>query len=145
MQAILGFNSHNTMQNLLEILLLTTILSFGAVELDLSSKTVAIAILGSVSGSLVLTYFKRDSRFEMIFKILCSSISGLFIGATIQEYSACEKVSYIGFIYFLTSLLSLIFLRAILSFSESNAHDLVKSAIQRLFNLQTPEEKEKRK
>ena len=143
MQAII--ETDNVMKIFIDMLLLFVILIGGVVGLDLPAQVVVTALSGSVAGSLVLTYFQRESWLEMVFKVTCSSLSGLFCGAFCQEYLKLEKIAYIGFNYFLASLLSLVVLRALLSTTEKNAVGWVKESVQRVFNLQTKEEKERRK
>lgn len=145
MDAIIPPNTDNFMKIFLDALLLVAFVLSGALGLNLPSDVVLIAFLGSFSGSIVLTYFQREKWSEMVLKVLCSSLSGLFIGAGSQEYLQLEKISYIGLNYFLWSLTSLIVLKAFLIATDSNAALLIKNFFQRVFNLQTKEEKEKRK
>lgn len=145
MQVITSENQNiNFLMKILDILLLSIFYFFSVLGLEIPPNIVIIAVIGSVSGALVLTYFQRENWLEMIFKVVSSSLSGLFVGAVIHEYFALEKITYIGFNYFITSLLSLIFLRAILSTTEKNAIDWIRQAIQRLFNLQTKDERKRK-
>lgn len=143
-------NTDNFMKIFLDTLLLILFFASGALGLDVPSKVVLIALLGSLSGSIVLAYFRREKLSEMVFKVMCSSIAGLFLGVGSQEYFQIEKITLIGLNYFLSSLLSLFILKALVSFTESSALKIIKTIFQKvvsniLSSFGYKEEKERRK
>lgn len=106
---------------------------------------VCVALGGSISGSFLLIYFRRELTFaERLLKFVCSSIAGVLFGAVSHTYFEITKIPYIGANYAIVAMVSLFFIRALLMVSEKNCVDIVQAFIQRVFNLQTPGEKHKR-
>lgn len=96
----------------------------------------ALAILGSLSGGICIGYFERyRGAIQFLTRTTISSISGLFLGGFCVDYFEIEKLSYTGFAFFLSSLLSVIILRAIVDFTKGNASTAIKEAFRRFFNI----------
>src|SRR3954469_25503288 len=72
----------------------------------------------SVAGAVVLAYFRRDrDHKEIFFKSACASLCGLVAGAVITKRYEVVAVEYMIAVYFFTSLLSLFFIKGLLSFT----------------------------
>lgn len=127
-----------------DALIMSVVLAFNAVALEVDLRYIVLAFAGSLSGSLVLAYFRRVRGRELLFKVVCSSTGGIVLGAAVQEYFAITNVKYVLFLFFVSSLLSLVVLGAFLSLTENNVTDLFRNFLQRVFNLQLKEEREKR-
>ena len=127
---------------IIDLVLLTASLAFSSLTLQSDFQSFAIAIGGSVSGAMVLSYFRRaQKRGEALFQILCSTVSGLIVGSAIQEYFADVALKFSLLIYFLSGLLSLLVLRALYNATERNAAEAIKGFLQRLLGLQLPDER----
>jgi len=119
-----------------------------AIGLEVDWYYVALAIGGSVSGSVMLSYFRREkSRYEQIYKMLTSAIGGLIVGSAVVTYYGMMVHPYIALTFFMCSMIVLVILRTFLSLTETNAITLTTTLIQRIFNikLDTPEEKRRGK
>lgn len=135
-----------SLTRLVDAVILTAAFAFNAVVLDASLQSILIAVGGSISGAIILAYLRQDTRVaEQFFKVACSAISGLVFGTVIIEYWQFEAPAYRLGVFFTASLLSLVVLRALLTLTENNIADVLKSALQRLFNLKTADEKKRRK
>lgn len=131
---------------LFDAAILTIAFVFNAVVLDAEWQSLAIAIGGSLSGSVVLAYFRRDSRkMEQFFKVLCSSIGGLVLGTVLLEYFHVENPAYRLGLFFFTSMLALVVLKSLLTMTEQNASDVVRGVLQRVFNLRLEAERTKKR
>ena len=107
----------------------------GVVVLNTDLTQTLIMIGAAVAGSIVLAYFRRDRDYrEIFYKSVCSSISGLVTGAFITKYYEVESREYIIGIYFITSLLSLFFIKGLLSVVEQNASGFIITIFQRILN-----------
>ena len=95
-----------------------------------------ITIMGaSLAGAVVLAYFRRDRvHREIFFKAACAAMCGLVSGAVFSRYYQVESIEYIVAIYFFASLLSLFFIKGLLSVTEQNASGLIVTVIQRILN-----------
>ena len=128
-----------------DALILSLTFSFSTLAIGAEAQAVIVAVGGSFSGAVILAYFRRDSRkIEQAFKVACSSVTGLVCGAAIQEYFKFENLKYVLFAYFISGMLSLVILRALLNLSERNAGQICKDLLQRMLNLQIKEEEAKR-
>jgi hypothetical protein len=115
--------------------------SFG---LGIDWHYVALAVGGSVSGSVLLSYFRREkSRYEQLYKMVTSAIGGLIVGSAFIRYREMVEPSYIALAYFICSMLVLIILRTFLSLTEKNAATFTTTLIQRVFNIKLDGEKPK--
>lgn len=140
------FHDTSGSMKVFDALVLSAALVFNSAALGVDWQYLAVALGGSLSGAVILAYFRRDSRkLEQLFKALCAAISGLVIGAFLQEYFQIVRPQNILAVFFFTSLLSLVLLRSLLILTERNAGEILKDAIQRILNLQLKEEKERRK
>lgn len=112
-----------------------------AAGLQIDWHYIALAVGGSVSGSVILSYFRREkSRYEQVYKMLTSAIGGLIVGSAVVSYRLMEVPSYIALTYFICSMLVLIILRTFISLTETNAATLTTTLIQRVFNIKLDEE-----
>lgn len=137
-----NYTGENAAMKSVELSLLTLSLGFSSIAVNANWESLLVAIGGSFSGSIVLAYFRRDSRkVEQMFKTLCSSICGLVLGAALQEYLIIEGLRYSLLLYFFSGLLSLALLRGLLSATEQNAAMACKHLLQRIFNLQLENER----
>lgn len=139
---------HDTSSSLkvFDALILSAALVFNSAALGVDWQYLAVAVGGSLSGAVILAYFRRDSRkIEQVFKAICASISGMVIGAFIQEHFQIERPQNILAVFFFASLLSLVLLRSLLVITERNAGDILRDALQRLLNLQTRDERQRRR
>lgn len=119
---------------------------FNAIVLDADVFSICIAIGGSLSGAIVLAYFRRDVRkFEQVFKVLASAIGGLVLGTVLQQYLHIDSYNYRLGLFFFCSMLALVILRSLLTMTEKNAGELLKAIILRVFSLQIKEEKTRRR
>lgn len=131
---------------ILDAAILTVAFMFNALILDAEWESLAIAIGGSLSGSIILAYFRRDSRkVEQFFKVICSALGGLVLGTVLQEYLQIETPGYRLGLFFIASMLSLVVLKSLLSLTEKNSGEIVRGILQRVFNLQLKEEKTRRR
>ena len=131
---------------IIDAAILTVAFIFNAFILDAEWQSLAIAIGGSLSGSVILAYFRRDSRkVEQVFKVLCSAIGGLVLGTVLQEYLQIESQGYRLGLFFMASMLALVVLKSLLSLTEKNSGEIVRGILQRVFNLQLKEEKTRRR
>ena len=130
---------------LFDAMILTLCFAFNTLLIGVDWQFVAVAVIGSLSGSIVLAYFRRDSRrMEQGLKTLCSSISAVVIGSAIHEYMAVVSLKYDLLLFFCCGLLSLVLLRSLLVVTEKDGVQVVRSALQRVLNLQTPNERSSR-
>ena len=130
----------------LDAAILTVAFLFNLLAIDPEWQSLAIAVGGSFSGSVVLAYFRRDiQKAEQMFKVIASAIGGLVLGTVLQKYLHIESEEYRLCLFFASGLLSLVVLRALLSLTETNVADLLRSILQRLFNLRVETDAVKRK
>ena len=104
--------------------------------LGLDIESIALTFGGSFSGAFLLAYFRRDkSRSEMLFKIASATLSGIVCGSALIEYMQVTSKSYLIFYYFISALISLVIIGALLSFSEKNAKEIIITIGERIFNF----------
>ena len=114
------------------------------VGLGIDWHYVALAVGGSVSGSVILSYFRREkSRYEQVYKMLTSSIGGLIVGSAFIRYREMTEPAYIALAFFICSMLVLIILRTFISLTETNAATFTTTLIQRVFNIKLDGERPK--
>lgn len=127
---------------LLDAAVLASAFVFNALVLDADWQSIAIAVGGSVSGSVILAYFRRDPRkVEQLFKVVASAIGGLVLGTVSQEYLRIESQAYRLGLFFIDSMLALVVLRALLSVTEQNAVEIIRGSLQKFLNLRKPAER----
>lgn len=125
-----------------DAVILAAMFVFNSWLLHVDWPNVLIVLIGSLSGAVMLAYFRRESRRgETIFKVLASAIGGLVLGTVLQEYFVIGSAAYRLGLFFFCSMLALVILRAVLASTERNAADMVKHALQRALGLHTREEK----
>jgi len=131
---------------LFEYGILTATFLFNALVLDADVLNLVIAILGSISGAIILAYFRRDARRgEQALKVLCSAIGGFVLGTVLQKYLHIEAPEYKLGLFFTSSMLALIVLRSVLSLTENNVADMLRNVFQRLLGRQLKEERTRRR
>lgn len=129
------------MKFLADAIFMLTLYIGGALTLDLELRSVIVIVLASLSGAVVLSYFRRDRDYrEIFYKSACAAICGLVCGAAIARYFQIEHVEYIIINYFLSALLSLFFIRGLLYVTEQNATNVLLVFLQRVLNTQTKTE-----
>lgn len=132
------------MKFMADILLLTALYIGGAFALNTEVVYIATIALASISGSVVLAYFKRDrDRKEIFFKSAAAAMCGLVIGAIITRRYEITATEYVIGVYFFASLLSIFVIKGMLAFTEQNAADIVRNILQSLFRLRIEGEKTK--
>jgi hypothetical protein len=138
------FPNETLPMKVLDFIVLTVTLLFNTLILGLDLAYIAVAIGGSLSGAVMLAYFRRDPRkTEQAFKTLCAAIGGVILGSTLEEFAKVTQPKYLLGIYFFSGLLSLAILRGLLNLTERNSAELCRMVLQRIFNLRLPEENER--
>lgn len=131
---------------LFDTVILFATFAFNAIVLDADVMSILIAVGGSLSGAVMLGYFRRDARkFEQFFKVLASAIGGLVLGTVLQEYLRVDSAAYRLGLFFVCAMLALVVLRALLTLTEQNASDAIRGLLQRVFNLRIETDKVKRR
>lgn len=116
------------------VAMLSVLLVADAVFLGYDNEHLIAALIGSVSGSFILTYYRQGiSWSDKIIKTLASALGGLFAGAVINTYFNINVIQYFTFIFFFASFLVLIFLRSVLTVAEKNATGIVTVIAQKIF------------
>lgn len=129
-----------------DLAILTATFIFNTLVLGLDWQYVAIAAGGSFSGAIILAYFRRDDRKgEQVFKTLCAAIAGIVTGAAIEEWFDPMNPKAILGLFFMSGLLSLAMLRALLNLTEKNAAEISRSMLQRIFNLKLDDERRRKR
>jgi uncharacterized membrane protein YfcA len=125
------------MKFIIDAMMLSLLYIGGVIALN-TDLTYIVTIAGaSIAGSVVLAYFRRDrDHREIFFKAACSSLCGLVTGAVITKRWEITAVEYVIAVYFSASLLSLFFIKGLLSFTEQNAQGLIVTILQRIINPQ---------
>ena len=67
------------------------------------------------------------------------------LGTVLQEYLQIASHAYRLGLFFVCSMLALVVLRSLLSFSEKNAADMVRDIVQRVLGLQSTDEVKRRR
>ena len=117
-----------------------------ALVLDAEWERLITAVVGSISGAIILAYFRRDpNKGEQVFKVLASAIGGLVLGTVLQKYLHIESEEYKLGLFFATSMLALVILRSLLSLTENNVAEVLRGVLQRVFNLRLETEKVKKR
>lgn len=141
-----AFVDHGNFMKIHDAVILILAFIFNALIIDAAWQDLAIAVGGSVSGSVILAYFRRDNRkFELFLKVMASAIGGLVLGTVLQKYLNIESSEYKLGLFFTTSMLALVILRSLLSLADDNASELLRGLLKRVFNLRVDNEKVKRR
>lgn len=140
------FHNETPAMKVFDGIVLLAVFLWNTAVLGIDWHYIAVAVGGSFSGAVILAYFRRDPRKgEQAFKTLSAAVSGIIIGSAIEEYFTLESTKFIVGVFFLSGLLSLAVLRALINLTEQSAGDILKDLLQRVFNLKLPEESERRK
>jgi hypothetical protein len=109
---------------------------FNAAIANVNWPFIAIAIGGSLSGSIVFGYFRRDKKLtEQIFKITCAAISGVVIGAAADEWVNTGNPKFSLAVFFISGFVSLALLRATLQITERQTLTILRDVISRILGL----------
>lgn len=126
----------------LHISFMFALLFVDAVLLDLDTAQIAVALIGTLSGAFVLTYYRKELSWkDRILKILASALGGMFVGTALNTYlghigTERDNLSYAGVVWFIASFLVLVVLRALLSVTEKNASGVVTTIAKKFFPTQ---------
>src|SRR5436190_15457624 len=127
----------STLFKALNYILLSTSFLATSLGLDIEARYWLLALGGSLAGSVVLQYVQRENvRAERFFKGLGSMVSGLIIGAAVIENRQIQAPAYIGLTYFITSLVSLMLVRATVLFVKTNGRTIVVTFFQQFTGRQ---------
>jgi hypothetical protein len=97
---------------------------------------------GAFTGACCLAYFRRDPRkTEQAIKIFISSLAGSIAGAVAIEFFHVENEKYCLGIYFVSGLLILALMRALLNMTERNAAQVCRDVLQRFLNTKLEDER----
>lgn len=119
----------------LQTTLLTGLLFLDAIFLGYDWPHLTAALVGVLSGSFILIYYRQGvSRWDRVLKIVSSSLGGIFIGAALNHYFKVESIEYFGLMFVFASFLTLTIMHAVLSTAETNADGIVTTIFQRVFN-----------
>ena len=128
-----------TIGKYLHISFMFALLFFDAVLLDLDKAQIAVALIGTLSGAFVLTYYRKELTWtDRILKMLASALGGMFVGTALNTYlgyigTEKDNLAYAGVIWFISSFLVLVILRALLSVTEKNASGVVTTIAKKIF------------
>lgn len=105
--------------------------------LEVDLRYILLAIGGSLAGSFILSYFRREkSLFDAAYKIIVAAVAGLISGGVINKYYAITEAEYVAGVYALCACLVLFFMRSVVGLAESNAGTIVTTIFQRVLNVQ---------
>lgn len=128
---------HTPVMKIFDAIALTICFAFNALVLDANWLSILIAVGGSLSGAMMLAYFRRDTTlWELVLKVGSSSIGGLVLGTVIQEYLHVSPPAYQLGLFFFSSLLALVVLGALLSLADNNITAILKNIVQKLAGIQ---------
>ncbi len=120
------------MKAVFDFVFLTTLYIGGVITLETDWRYALVISSASVAGSIVLAYYRRDRDYkEIFFKSACASILGLVVGAVVTKRWEIESVEYLIGTYFFASLLSIFFIKGLLSFVEQNAVGMIITIAQK--------------
>lgn len=140
-EVIIRHPSVTPAMKLFDAISLTLIFVFNALILDPEWLSIALAVGGSLSGAMMLAYFRRDNTFwELFLKVCSSAIGGLVLGTVLQEYLNIEPPAYKLGLFFFSSLLALGTIGAMLSIADKNLAAVLKAVLQRLSGIKLENE-----
>jgi len=118
------------------LLLCATSFALTSVGLEIDWHYIFLAVGGSLGGSMLLAYFRREkSWFEATYKVGMAAVAGLIVGSVIVKYRGMIDAEYIAAVYAASAMLMLFFARTIVGFAESNAGKITTTIFQRVFNI----------
>lgn len=128
---------HESLMKSAYLLLCAASFALTSIGLEVDWVFISLAIGGSLAGSMLLGYFRREkSLFEQGYKILAASVAGLIVGSVIVRYRSMEDPAYIAAVYSASGCLVLFFIRTIVGLAESNAGSITTTLIERVFNIE---------
>lgn len=99
-----------------------------------------IAVVGSLTGSIILAYFRREiDKWELLLKVFCSAIGGFVLGTVLCTYFNITNPNYRLGLFVATAMLALTILRALLNLTERNGQEVVRDVLQRLLGVRLAE------
>ena len=120
----------------LSLLILCILIWLNSFILGLDIEAIALTFGGSFCGAFLLAYFRRDKSYsETVFKIASATLSGIICGSALIQYLQITNKSYLIFYHFISALVSLVIIGALLSFSEKNAKEIIITIGERIFNF----------
>lgn len=120
----------------LEIILSIVVFATSVLSLDIDLKYALVAFVGASAGSVVLGYFKPETnRRAQFIKAMMSTISGIICGAAFARHYHLQEWEYLAMAFFLHALVSLILLKALVSFLDKDGGTLVQTVIVRMFGV----------
>lgn len=121
---------------LLDAILLTGLLMADTVILNTDQQHIAVALLGSMSGCVVLLFYRRERTYkEAALKAVTAGLGGVVLGAMLERYFQVTVIEYTLGLFFFSSLLCLIFYKMLLSFTESNIGNIFSVVVGRMLNI----------
>lgn len=130
----------------IDLIIVLSAFLFNTLLISPSADSFLIAVGGSLTGSIILVYYRREaSKWELILKIFTSAIGGFVLGSVLQEYFHIENESYRLALFVVSSMLALTVLRALLNLTEKNSSEIIKAALQRVLGLRIPGERATRR
>jgi hypothetical protein len=129
-------NNQSPIKVLLDAGIVLATFLFNAAITNIDWPFIAIACGGSVSGSIVFGYFRRDKRLtEQLFKMACAAISGIVIGTAADEWIAAGNPKFSLAIFFAAGFVSLAVLRATLQITERQTLSIMRDLLSRLLGI----------
>jgi hypothetical protein len=127
-----------------DTLLVVAAFVFNTAILSPDVEAFVVASAGSFAGAISLVYYRREaSRFEIFLKLVIATLGGFVLGSVAREYFLITNTSYLLGLFFLCGMTAVAICRAVLNTTERNAAAICRDALQRIFNLQTHEERKR--
>lgn len=124
------------MKFLFDMILMTALYFGGIVALNIEWRYVLTVAGASIAGAMVLAYFRRDRHTkEMFYRSASAAICGLVSGAGLAKWFAIHAIEYTLVLYFFSALLSLFFIRALVTITEDNAGNAVILILQKILRM----------
>lgn len=136
----------STITRIVEFSFLAAVFLLNALVLDARYENILLAVSGSLAGALMLTYYRREKiKAEMAFKVLASAMGGIVFGSVAQAYFEITHPSYLLGLFFISSILSIALIKAVLNFTDQNASEFIKTVVHRMFGFEVKSVKEKKR
>src|SRR6478735_5689451 len=107
--------------------------SFG---LDVDLPYVCLAIGSTAAGSMLLNFYRPEKTIgRTVYKSIMAAVAGVVFGSALIAWRQVEAPPYVAMYYCLASMLSLMFLKSVVTFGEANSDSLIRTVIQRVFDI----------
>jgi len=107
--------------------------SFG-LEIDL--PYICLAIGSTAAGSMLLNFYRPEKTLgRTVYKSIMAAVAGVVFGSALIAWRQVEAPPYVAMYYCLASMLSLMFLKSVVTFGEANSDSLIRTVIQRVFDI----------